>query len=495
MSATLTSVLPQNIFETVFKNSPGSLLIMADLPRFTILAASDDYLEITSSVREEVVGRGFFEVFPDEDVDEDVRISARSQFTKVVNTRQKSDVPAYRYDMFNPETNKYTEHYWSCSNTPIFGTDNEVAYILNTVVDITEEVRAKEAAIESESRLRLAAEATSLATWDLNLEDQSFIYSPRLVEIFGHPVDRAITLDDVRKQVNPDDMLNIVLTSYHESLKTGNYLYEVRIYWPDKSLHWIKTQGIVLKDEKKQPVRMLGTILDITESKRDEIRKNDFIAMASHELKTPLTSIKAYLQLLTKKLANSEDDFTHTALLKANIQVNKMTNLIHGFLDLSKLEPGKFHLKLKDFDINKLIEDSIAEINHTGHDHIIEFERVKRLTVQADREKIGQVINNFLSNAIKYSDKGSKVTVSCRRTKGYVKVLVSDEGIGIKPKEQSKLFQRFYRVENEKMKNISGFGIGLYLASEIIQGHKGKIGVKSEEGKGATFYFILPLAA
>jgi two-component system CheB/CheR fusion protein len=495
MSTTLTPVLPQYIFETVFKNSPGSLLVMADLPRFTILAASDDYLEITSSVREEVIGKGFFEVFPEEGVQLDDRTNARIEFTKVLNTRQKVEIPVYRYDTYDPETKKFNKRYWSCSNSPIFDTDGEVAYILNTVVDITAEVEAKEAALESESRLRLATEATSLATWDLHLDDQTFFYSPRLAEIFGHSAEKAIKIDDISKQVHPDDLENIVIASYWEALKTGSYLYEVRIYWPDKSLHWIKTQGIVLMDEKKQPVRMLGTILDITESKRDEIRKNDFIAMASHELKTPLTSIKAYLQMLSKKLANSNDEFINTALSKANMQVNKMTNLIHGFLDLSKLEPGKLKLHLKDFDINKLIEDAISEINQSGHDHIIEFERGKGLKVHADREKIGQVINNFLSNAVKYSDKGTKVTVACKRTKGYAQVLVADEGIGIKPKEQSKLFQRFYRVENETMKNISGFGIGLYLASEIIQGHKGKIGVSSEEGKGATFYFNLPLTA
>src|SRR6185312_6371291 len=272
-------------------------------------------------------------------------------------------------------------------NTPILNADGKAVYILNTVVEITKEVKAREAALESESRLRLATEAAQLATWDLNLKDQTFIYSPRLLEIFGHSPEKAISLDDIRKQVDKRDMENIVLSAYNKALKTGNYLYEVKIYWPDGSMHWIKTQGIVITDENKQPLRMLGTILDTTESKRDEIRKNDFIAMASHELKTPLTSLKAYIQLLSKRLASSKDSFVINSLSKADHQVNKMTDLIHGFIDLSKLEPGKLQLRLQDFGLNGLINDCVTEINQTNPGHTIVFEPGGEINIQADKEK------------------------------------------------------------------------------------------------------------
>jgi two-component system CheB/CheR fusion protein len=238
---------------------------------------------------------------------------------------------------------------------------------------------------------------------------------------------------------------------------------------------------------------MIGTILDITESKRDEIRKNDFIAMASHELKTPLTSLKAYIQLLASKLDKTPDPFINTALLKAANQVNKMTALIHSFLDISKLEPGKLQLKRQTFDINKLIEETIAERLIIANSHLLRFHPTEIINVYADREKIGQVLSNFISNGIKYSQKGSSITLYTEVADGNIRVSVSDEGMGIKQKEQEKIFQRFYRADNDDLKNISGFGIGLYLSSEIIQRHKGKIWVKSIEGKGSTFYFSLPM--
>jgi len=490
MSAESQHILPVDIFQTIFEKSPGSLLIKADMPRFTILAASDSYLEFTDTTRDAILGRGFSEVFPDNgNIDE--QIKAHNVFIRVVHSGKKIDIPRYRYDIFNQQSKCYEEHHWSCSNVPIKGANGEIAYILNTVVDITGEVKAKETALENEKRLNL--EATGLATWEVNLIDNAFSYSANMSEIFGLPPGTSLTIDTLRSQVAEEDMKNIILPSYEQALTSGEYLYEVKVVWPDKSQHWIRTQGAIIFDKNNIADTMLGTTLDITESKRDEIRKNDFIAMASHELKTPLTSLKAYIQLLAKKLNNNNDEFTANALTKAENQINKMSNLIYGFLDLSRLESGKLQIKMQDFDINKLLVENITETQLTNIGYIIIFNPDGVVMVHADRERIGQVINNFLSNAIKYSPKDSIITITSKTCENEIQVSVSDEGIGIKPKDQEKLFQRFYRVDNDEIKNISGFGIGLYLASEIIQRHRGKIWINSEENKGSTFSFSLPI--
>jgi two-component system sensor histidine kinase VicK len=493
MSADLKYDLPESIFQTIFEKSPGSILVMADIHFFTILAVSDSYLKITSTTRDAVLGKGFFEVFPDDASHLADENAARNVFTRVIKNYEKIDVPTYRYDVYNEEIKAYEPRYWSCSNVPLTGADSKIAYILNTVADITGEVKAKEAALESANRLRLATEVTGLATWDLNLLNHNFLCSERTAEIFGQPPGTQITVKNLRTQITEDDMENIVINSFRKALISGEHAYEVKILWPDGSVHWIKTQGAIVFDKNKKPVRMLGTILDITESKRDEIRKNDFIAMASHELKTPLTSLKAYIQLLTKKIPQIGDPFIYNALIKANNQINKMSDLIYGFLDLSRLEAGKLQLKMQPFDINKLIVDIINEIMMITYNHNIIFNPDNVIMVDADRDKIGQVVNNFLSNAIKYSPKESPIFISSKIIDNNIQVAIADEGVGINAKDQEKLFQRFYRVENEKLKQIAGFGIGLYLASEIIMRHKGKTWVQSQEDKGSTFYFSLPL--
>ena len=490
MIDTAPDSIPVDLFRVLFEKSPGSLLMKADPPYFTIVAASDSYLKVNSLSREKVLGKGFFEIYRD-DINEADDLLAHKIFNHIIRTGEKVDVPVFQFDIFEPGDDYKTPHYWSFSNIPILNDKQHVAYILSTFTDITAEVKAKEAAQESEHRLLLAAEATGMVFWELTLGDNAFSYSQHLAGIFGHPPGTNITLVDVRAQVHPDDMENIVIKSFQNALIEGSYFYEVRVYWPDQSLHWIRTKGIV-QYKNKEPVRMLGTIVDITESKRDEIRKNDFIAMASHELKTPLTSLKAYLQLMETKLSGTTDPFVKTAVVKSGNQVNKMTALIHGFLDLSRIEPGKLKLVRTTFDINALIEEVLTESRVLSNSHSIRFESTCELNINADRAKIGQVISNLVNNAIKYSERGSYIILKSEAKDNDVVVSVTDEGIGIKPKDQEKIFQRFYRAEEEEYKNISGFGIGLYLSSEIIQRHMGKIWVTSTEGEGSTFYFSLP---
>jgi two-component system CheB/CheR fusion protein len=492
MSAELPNALPDEIFEIIFEKSPGSLLVKADAPRFTIMAASDAYLNITNATRELIIGKGFFQVFPDDDSDPDDEMAARKIFTRIAETGEKIDIPSYRYDTRDPETGDYRVRYWSCSNVPFYCGEGKEMYILNTIADITGEVNARQEATESETRFRLAAEATGFATFDWQFKDEISLCSPQLVELLGHPSGAILSSREAfDSQVVAEDK-SIVMDAFNESLKTGIYAYDVRIAWPDASIHWISVKGKLITGKDGKPSRMLGTVIDITENKRDEIRKNDFIAMASHELKTPLTSVKSYVQLLAKKLASTDDAFVNNALVKANNQINKMTDLIHGFLDLSKLESGKLQIKPEVFDINKLIADCVAELLQSNYSHIVVFDNLAVLNVTADREKIGQVLNNFLSNAVKYSARGSKILVNSKLTTNGVEVAVTDEGVGIKAKDHKKVFQRFYRVDNEKIRNVSGFGIGLYLSSEIIQCHKGKIWVESVEGSGSTFYFSIP---
>ncbi|MFA4870171.1 MAG: PAS domain S-box protein [Pedobacter sp.] len=232
---------------------------------------------------------------------------------------------------------------------------------------------------------------------------------------------------------------------------------------------------------------------DITDKKQEEQRKNDFIAIVSHELKTPLTSMRSYVQLALAKAVERKDAFTQNVLVRAETQTGKMTALIQDFLNLSRLEEGKMSLNLSDFSLTGLIEEVLSDTLTLSSSHLIKYEGCAEVMITADREKIGQVLTNLLGNAIKYSPNGTTVVIKCVLNESAVEFSVTDQGYGISKVDQSRLFERFYRVDNSRKQHVTGFGIGLYLVAEILKLHGGKIRVESELNKGSTFSFALPI--
>jgi PAS domain S-box-containing protein len=279
-------------------------------------------------------------------------------------------------------------------------------------------------------------------------------------------------------------------------IRNGEHMehFETRRLTRDGNLIDVSLTISPILDSKGTIIGVSKIARDISEQKQDQQRKSDFIGMASHELKTPLTSLSALIQVLKLKLKNNPDIFIPTALERADLQVKKMSGLINGFLNVSRLESGKLVLDKKPFDLTELITDTINEMRLTVSSHTFVFEHRIALIVEADRDKISSVISNLLSNAVKYSPKGMIVTVFCETTDSETLVGVQDLGIGIPNGDQERLFERYYRVSSEHTRHISGFGVGLYLSAEIIKEHGGRIWVKSEPGHGATFFFSLPLA-
>ena len=197
--------------------------------------------------------------------------------------------------------------------------------------------------------------------------------------------------------------------------------------------------------------------------------------------------------MLALKARKNGDTTTQGILDKAQRQVGKMRKLITGFLDIARMEAGKIHLDKTCFDMAELIKEAEQESLATVTSHTVYFAPVHHTPVFADEDKIGQVVTNFINNAVKYSPEQSTIQVACVTVGNKIQVSVRDEGMGLAPKDQPHVFDRFYRVESEDMKTTNGFGIGLYLCAEIIQRHEGKIWVESELGKGSTFCFSLPL--
>jgi signal transduction histidine kinase len=347
---------------------------------------------------------------------------------------------------------------------------------------------------ESERQVQFAIEAANLGTWDLDPATQKFSGNDRLKYWFGLKPSEHIDLSNATDVIAEKDRPR-VLKAIEEAMdfrSGGNYNIEYAIINPDdtKPRH-VVAKGKALFNDRKQAIRFSGTLQDITEQKLDDLRKNAFISMVSHELKTPLTSLKGYVQMLKIKAGREGDSNTVNILSKAERQVNKMTTMINGFLNVSRFESGKIYLQIQQFNLEELIKEVIEETILFYPNHFIELFPCTSVAVNADREKVAHVIANLLSNAAKYSAEGGTIKVKCELTKHTVQISIKDEGIGIAPQDIERLFERYYRVESTQQ--VSGFGIGLYLSAEIIQSHKGQIWVESEPGKGSTFWFTLPI--
>ncbi|WP_158275205.1 cell wall metabolism sensor histidine kinase WalK [Pedobacter sp. HMWF019] len=230
---------------------------------------------------------------------------------------------------------------------------------------------------------------------------------------------------------------------------------------------------------------------DISEKKLEEHRKHNFVAMVSHELKTPLTAITAYIQILLQVSKKDSNPFYLTTLTRAEAQAKKMISMIQDFLSLARLEEGKIQINKEKFELHPLIKDLAEDAQFLTRKHTINLVSCDNIWIYGDPEKLGHVIMNLLNNAIKYSPEGGAITIHCEKQNDYIKISVKDEGVGISPIDQKRLFERFYRVNNDKIKTVSGFGIGLYLASEILRFHDSKIQVESQEGIGSIFSFSL----
>lgn len=223
-------------------------------------------------------------------------------------------------------------------------------------------------------------------------------------------------------------------------------------------------------------------------------RKDEFLGIASHEIKTPLTSIKTYTQILYKQALAEGNQQSITFLEKIDQQINKMTNMIADLLDISKINAGKINYNDEKFQLSELIGEIVGDMQLITSKHKILFIKTQDAEVYGDRDRIGQVLTNLILNAIKFSPNTKEIVVHQELRDGQVVISVKDHGIGIPKKDQDLVFSRFYKGETTlKNRAPGGLGLGLYISSQIVRRHEGKIWLDSQENKGSTFYFSLPI--
>lgn len=238
--------------------------------------------------------------------------------------------------------------------------------------------------------------------------------------------------------------------------------------------------------------RILLAIEDASERREIEKRKDDFLSIASHELKTPLTTIKGLVQILQRFSGEGLSERYSETLNKVAVHVDRLNNLITDLLDTSKIQSGNIESHMESCDISDLVSNCVEsfQIGEEGHKIILSGD--DEIIVNIDESQITQVVNNIIANAVKYSPKSKSIYINISKVANFVKVSVKDEGLGISHNDKSRIFERFYRADSTQ-KQYPGMGIGLYVSQKIIDNHKGTIWVESELGHGSTFHFTLPL--
>ncbi len=295
-------------------------------------------------------------------------------------------------------------------------------------------------------------------------------------------------------------------TGIIENIRKGNKVdhFETERVTKDGTKKNISVTVSPIKDHKGIIIGASKTARDISSKKEAEKQqelyterlkelnqhKDEFMVMASHELKTPVTVILANLQILKLLL---EGD-THSAFVDKTLkQMLKLSNLIGNLFEVSKIQAGKLILNISTFDANLLVKEVAANMQQTTLTHRILYTSNPGIAVSADHYKIEQVIVNLVSNAIKYMTEPGDINVKIEKTEDNLLFRVSDNGVGIPEKDIENIFQRFYRVSGSAS-SFAGSGVGLYISSEIIKAHGGKLWAESEIGKGSTFYFSIPCA-
>lgn len=346
---------------------------------------------------------------------------------------------------------------------------------------------------ESEIYFRTMADDSPFMIWKSDKEGKCIYVNNRWIRVTGLAFEESLGFgySQVMDTTTEEEKKNW-LEAVSKQLP---YHTKFRLKQANNELRWVIAQSnpYYLDGEF---AGYIGSIADITDQelaaqalKELSDKKDEFISIASHELKTPLTSVRGFTQILLKNL--DRDSKAYGFGIKIQQHSDRLENLITNLLDVSKINAGRLIYQKSLFTLESLINESVENVQYIESDHQITSEPVPDINIYGDKFRLEQVINNLLINAMKYSPAGSEIIITAQLLDKHVKVSIEDKGIGISEENIGKLFERFQRIDTSM--RYQGLGLGLYISAEIIKQHKGEIGVNSVVEKGSTFWFTLPL--
>ena len=364
--------------------------------------------------------------------------------------------------------------------------------VLVSKIAFTYHHRLTEESMRSNERFRALIEQSTDAIALVSQKGKVLYASPTTKSLMGYSPDEFLKLNNPFELV-PEDDRKQVTQLFAKLLKnpgsTERAVYRV-LHKNGKHI-WIESTMTNLIENPNVGAVVLN-YHDISLRKQLETQKDDFISIATHELKTPVTSIKAYGQILQHRFRKVGNDEAAIMLMKMDAQLNKLNGLIRDLLDATRIDAGKLQFQERIFDFNELVNDIVGEMQLTTTKHAIVKKLDSTQMVSGDRDRIGQVITNLLSNAIKYSPYDKRIIVETSTNKKEVTLSVRDFGVGIPKNKQSQVFERFFRV-GDAADTFGGLGLGLFISSEIVKRHSGHMWVESSKGKGSVFCFTIPL--
>lgn len=415
------------------------------------------------------------------------------QFLDILTNVYNSGKPYFgtEYKAVLSVNGELTERFLNFVYKPVNSKDNKNKEILIVATDVTEQVKARESLSEINTRLQIALDASSLGSTEVNIATGIMESTDQFKLHFGFAPEEDFKYSDLFDAMLPEHRER-VKGLVREAMRTnGIYKTEYPIRWRDGSLHWIEAHGRPRHDKNGVADRMVGMIADITEKKMFDQRKDDFLSIASHELKTPLTILKASIQLLDR-LKDKPFSETHSKLIdQSSKSVDTMVILIDELLNMRRMDEDHLKLEKTRFNLYNMLSNSCNHVRMEGKYHLT-ISGDRHIDVLADENRIDQVIINFVNNAVKYASNSNEILINIETLNKEVKVSVKDFGEGIDSEILPHLFDRYYRADHSG-KTYSGLGLGLYICAEIIKKHDGRIGAESTIGKGSTFWFALPL--
>lgn len=485
----------KNWFLSILDALPAFIWVKDD--KNNIIYVNKRAAEARGLTREELEGRSTYEIYPDD-------ASAYFEDDLIVIKSGKAKEAIIEQILSSSGEKRWV----STSKFPWHNDIDNTEGVLVTAHDITELVRQQDQrdslmtavakALEtSEERYSLAVRGSNDGIFDWNLISNEVYYSPRYKELLGYRDDEfANVLDSWVTHLHPDDKpstLEAVRLHLEERMP---YEAEFRMRHKDGEWSWFSARGQAIWDENGRAYRMAGSQRDITDRKQAEQNVNEFFSTVSHELRTPLSAVKGSLRLIEGGLAGHISNEARELLDIALTSCERLIRLVNDILDLRKIEAARIDLHLSKIKSRELLEEVLQGLSPYAEYHGVNLQHncTENLELEADHDRIVQVMTNLVGNAIKFSGKGANVTVSAEKiSPTLAHFSVADNGPGIPLEKQHLLFMKFKQLDSSDSRRQEGTGLGLAICKAIVGQHHGKIGVDSNLGKGSTFWFDLPI--